>query len=264
MGSSDRRPAAAFSNSALRHARPWRFRRSGRGLFGGDVRPRRTRLADALAIAKFAFCGLSLGGAIGQWVAAHASHRITHLVLANTSPQFGPAANWETRIKIVREAGMAGVVELAMQRFFSSETAAKNPHAGSIRSLLLGTDPVGYVGCCAALRDADLVSLLPRIQSPTLVIVGDRDVSTPWGGHGERLAHEIPNAKTLHLAAAHLSNLEQPRSFSSALLEFLLQPEKDAVSLGCRIRDSPQCAGGLRMSIKRSQLPQTSRGNFKI
>ncbi len=54
-------------------------------------------LADALVISKFAFCGISLGGAIGQWLTAHAPDRVSALVLANTSPQFGPPTNWETR-----------------------------------------------------------------------------------------------------------------------------------------------------------------------
>jgi 3-oxoadipate enol-lactonase / 4-carboxymuconolactone decarboxylase len=64
--------------------------------------------------------------------------------------------------------------------------------------------------------------LLQKIKAPTLVIVGDHDVSTPWSGHGERLASGISGAKALHLDAAHLSNIERPRSFTTALLEFLL------------------------------------------
>jgi 3-oxoadipate enol-lactonase / 4-carboxymuconolactone decarboxylase len=185
-------------------------------------------LADALKISQFAFCGLSLGGAIGQWVAAHAPERVTHLVLANTSPQFIPRANWETRIAAVDKGGMSAVVDIAMQRFFSPDSPAKqSSYVASIRSVFLGTDPVGYLGCCAALRDMNHEDLLQRIKAPTLVIAGERDVSTPWNGHGEKLAHEIPGAKTLHLAAAHLSNLERPHSFVSALLEFLL-PRPDA------------------------------------
>jgi len=190
-------------------------------------------LADTLEISQFAFCGLSLGGAIGQWVAAHAPKRVTHLVLANTSPQFVPRTNWETRIAAVVKGGMSAVVDVAMQRFFSPETLAKqNPHVASIRSVFLGTDPVGYLGCCAALRDMTHGNLLRQIKSPTLVISGERDVATPWSGHGERLAQEIPGAKALHLAAAHLSNLERPRSFTTSLLEFLLpQPNANADSL---------------------------------
>jgi 3-oxoadipate enol-lactonase/4-carboxymuconolactone decarboxylase len=190
-------------------------------------------LADVLGISQFAFCGLSLGGAIGQWVAANASERVTHLVLANTSPQFVPRANWETRIAAVANGGMSAVVDLAMQRFFSPDTLAKqNPHVASIRSVFLGTDPVGYLGCCAALRDMNHSHLLRQIKTPTLVITGDRDVATPWSGHSERLAQEIPGARAIHLAAAHLSNIERPHSFTTALLEFLLpQPNATADTL---------------------------------
>jgi 3-oxoadipate enol-lactonase len=118
-------------------------------LLGRDI----VGLVDMLGIANFAFCGLSLGGAIGQWLAAHVSDRLTRLVLANTSPQFTPRSNWEKRIEAVSAGDMASVKELAMQRFFSAETLAHNePYTGSIKSVFLGTNPVGYLGCCAALR----------------------------------------------------------------------------------------------------------------
>ena len=193
-------------------------------MLGRDV----LALVDTLEISQFAFCGLSLGGAIGQWVAAHAPERVSHLVLANTSPQFVPRTNWETRIAAVVKGGMPAIVDVAMPRLFSPDTLAKqNPHVASIRSVFLGTDPVGYLGCCAALRDMNHGEILKQIKSPTLVISGDRDVATPWTGHGEILAREIPGAKALHLAAAHLSNLERPQSFTTALLEFLL-PQSNA------------------------------------
>jgi 3-oxoadipate enol-lactonase / 4-carboxymuconolactone decarboxylase len=197
-------------------------------MLGSDI----LGLADTLGISEFAFCGLSMGGAIGQWVAAHAPERVTHLVLANTSSQFVPRANWDARIATVLKGGMTAIVDVVMPRFFRPETLAKkNPYAASVRSVLLGTDPVGYTGCCAALRDLDHGELLPKIKAPTLVIVGDHDVSTPWSGHGERLVLGIPGAKALHLAAAHLSNIERPRSFTTALLEFLLPPHTSAESL---------------------------------
>jgi 3-oxoadipate enol-lactonase / 4-carboxymuconolactone decarboxylase len=180
-------------------------------------------LADSLGIGKFAFCGLSLGGAIGQWLGVNAGNRLAGLILADTSPKFGERSNWETRIRMVFEGGMAAIVDMAMQRFFSAQTLAKEDvYASAVKSVLLGTDPVGYAGCCAALRDFDSRQELRHIHVPTLVISGDRDVSTPWEGNGEVLVRDIPNARAIHLTAAHLSNLERPRTFLVALLEFLL------------------------------------------
>jgi 3-oxoadipate enol-lactonase/4-carboxymuconolactone decarboxylase len=202
-------------------------------LLGRDV----LALADSLAIQKFAFCGLSLGGAIGQWIAIHASDRLTSLVLANTSPQFGPRSNWETRIKLVREGGMAAIVDMALGRFFLPETVARgDAYASSIKSVLLGTEPEGYIGCCAALRDVDTRQSLRQIRVPTLVIAGDCDVSTPWDGHGEILAREIPDAQSVRLPAPHLSNLERPRSFSAALLGFLSTRDADSFEAGTAVR----------------------------
>ena len=187
-------------------------------------------LADSLEISEFAFCGLSLGGSIGQWLAIHAPDRVSRLILANTSPQFGPRANWDARRKAVLEGGMAAVVDLVMQRFFSAETLARGDvHAQSVRSVFLGTNPIGYAGCCAALRDANHTQSLKQIRVPTLVIVGDRDVATPWSGHGEILGREIPKARALRLPAGHLSNIERPRSFAAAVFDFL-QPQSDAQS----------------------------------
>jgi len=197
-------------------------------------------LVDALGLRKFAFCGLSLGGAIGQWLAVNVPERVERLVLANTAPKFGSREQWETRIRMVREGGMAAILDLAMQRFFSSETLARgNPVVDSTKSVFLGTNPAGYVGCCAALRDFDSGGNLSRIPAPTLVISGQRDVSTPWAGNGEVLAKNIPHASAVQLDAAHLSNLEQPRSFGAAVAEFILADSSgDRLERGFAMRRS--------------------------
>jgi 3-oxoadipate enol-lactonase/4-carboxymuconolactone decarboxylase len=133
---------------------------------------------------------------------------------------------------------------MAMQRFFSAETLARgDAYTEAIKSVLLGTDPVGYIGCCAALRDFDSTEWLRNIRVPTLVITGDRDVSTPWEGNGEVLARDIPGARSLRLLAAHLSNLERPRSFTMALLEFLQPPQdafRDPLESGFEVRRAVQ------------------------
>lgn len=179
-------------------------------------------VADAAGFGKFAFCGLSMGGAIGQWIALHAPQRLTQLVLANTSPQFGPRGNWDARIQAVQQGGMASIADMVMQRFFSAATLARDVHASDVKAVFLGTDPEGYIGCCAALRDVDYKKALSKVKVPTLVIASDNDPSTPWEGHGEILAREIAGARVVRLPGAHLSNLERPNSFTAALAEFLM------------------------------------------
>lgn len=180
-------------------------------------------LADALEIPQFAFCGISMGGGVGQWLAIHAPKRITALVLANSSPRFD-AANLETRRQTVLAKGIAAIADAVMQRFFSPETlAANDPYAASVHSVLMATEVAGYAGCCAALRDADFRQALEKVRAPVLVIAGDRDQSTPWSGHGELLARGIGEAQVLHLPTTHLSNLERPQAFTAAVLEFLIR-----------------------------------------
>lgn len=205
-------------------------------LLGRDV----LALSQALAIPKFAFCGLSLGGTIGQWLAINAPDRLTALVLANTSARIGTHSTWDTRMNMVREGGMAAILEIAMQRYFLPQTLENGEaFVDSMNSVFLATSPDGYLGCCAALRDADFRTALPQIRVPTLVIGGDRDVAAPWKSDGEVLAQEISGARAVLLPAAHLSNLERPRSFSAALLEFLLPAAKtseDTLQAGFAVR----------------------------
>lgn len=194
-------------------------------------------LVKGLGIEKFAFCGLSMGGAVGQWLALKQRTRLSALVLANTSPQFGTRELWEARRKAVNEGGMEAIADAVMQRFFSPDRQT-SANGQTTRLVLLGTDPAGYSGCCAALRDVSNKPELKKISARTLVIGSDADPSTPWEGNGDILAREIPGAASLVLKGAHLSNLEQPRSFSAGLLEFLLESgvSADAFDAGLRVR----------------------------
>ena len=200
---------------------------------GADV----LALADALRFERFAFCGLSLGGMIGQWLAANAPDRVTHLVLANTSPKAdGPGM--EVRRRQVLAGGMESVADVVMRRFVSPERlASASPVVASSRRTLLATDRIGYAGCCAAIRDMDLTDTMSAIRLPVLIISGRHDPSLPWKGHGDRLAGGIPGARVRHLPTAHLSNLEAPRSFTAALLEFLAAGPRGSVrEAGMRVR----------------------------
>lgn len=194
-------------------------------------------LLDRLGLETVAWCGVSLGGFVGQWLAVHAPERLTALVLANTTARVTDPASMDARRRLVLDQGMPAVVETVMGRFFTAATLDANPpRIASARETLLSTSPAGYAGCCAAVRDFDGRSVLGRIRTRTLVIGGDRDESMPWPDHGAVLAREIPGAAAVRLATAHLSNLELPRTFSRVLMEFLSPDTRDALDQGLDVR----------------------------
>ena len=64
-------------------------------------------LLDRLGIEKASFCGISMGGVVGQWLAVNAPNRLDRLVLANTAAKIGTAETWNARIAIVQQDGPA-------------------------------------------------------------------------------------------------------------------------------------------------------------
>jgi 3-oxoadipate enol-lactonase len=180
-------------------------------------------LLDALAIERVYFCGLSKGGMVGQWLGVHAPERLEKLILANTSAYMGPPAGWQTRIEGVLANGMAPLTQASIARWFTPEFVATAPQSiAPIEDMLLATDPVGYAGCCAAIRDMDMRSTTRLIERPTLVIGGALDPSTP-PPHSEALAEGVAGAQLVMLQAAHLSNVEQPEQFATAVVDFLIR-----------------------------------------
>lgn len=178
-------------------------------------------LLDALDLQKVDFCGLSQGGMVGQWLGVRAPQRLGKLVLANTAAYMGPPSGWQGRIAAVGQGGIAAVVEGVIARWFTPGFVTGSPEkVAPVRDMLLGTDPAGYVGCCAAIRDMDQRVTAPLVRAPTLVIAGAEDPATP-PELGRWLASTIPGARCVELAAAHLSNVEQAEAFTGALLDFL-------------------------------------------
>jgi 3-oxoadipate enol-lactonase/4-carboxymuconolactone decarboxylase len=182
---------------------------------------------------RFSYCGLSLGGMIGQWLGVHHGARLERLVLACTSPRVADPGSFESRRRKVLAEGTQAIAGAAMERFL---TSPDHPEADSLRAVLAATSAVGYAGCCAAIRDMDQRDALPRIAVPTLVIGSDRDLSTPWAGHGERIASSIPGAAIAKMDTAHLANLEKPSAFHRALTGFALTPGAGSGHAGLRVR----------------------------
>ena len=78
----------------------------------------------------------------------------------------------------------------------------------------------GYLGCCAALRDADLRDEAARVRARALVITGTHDPATP-PADGAWLQAAIPGATLLEFDAAHLTNIERAPAFTDAVIDFL-------------------------------------------
>jgi 3-oxoadipate enol-lactonase len=178
-------------------------------------------LTEALGIRRFHFCGLSMGGLVGQWLAGHAPTRLDRLVLACTAARFGPPETFDARIGRVLAEGMQPLVEGILERWFTAPFRAAEPsQVARIRALLQACSPAGYAANCAAVRDADLRDSLARITAPTLVISGSADLgATPE--QGSELAKGIAGARFVELPAAHLANVETAAAFNALLLEHL-------------------------------------------
>lgn len=179
-------------------------------------------MLDALDIDTVDFCGLSLGGMVGQWLAIREPDRVRRIVLANTSSFMGPASAWDNRIAGVLKDGMAPLAEASVARWFTGAFHVMGKEAiTNIEAMLLGTLPRGYAGCCAAIRDMDMRRTVKLIDCPTLVIGGTLDPATP-PPHSEALAKSISGAKLVMLEAAHLSNVERVAAFEESCVRFLV------------------------------------------
>lgn len=198
-GASDR-PAGAYSVDRL----------------GRDV----VELMDFLSIGEANFCGLSLGGMVGQWLGVRAPERLNKLVLANTAAYLGPPSSWDARIDLVRERGMAAIADAVIARWFTktflNESSDITDHW---RGVLSSADSAGYAGCCAAIRDMDMRATAHLIKPRTLVIAGAQDEATP-PDESKFIAERLYQGSLAQLNAAHLSNIECDEAFTGLIAEF--------------------------------------------
>ncbi|VXC12714.1 3-oxoadipate enol-lactonase 2 [Pseudomonas sp. 8AS] len=181
-------------------------------------------LTDALNIQAFSFCGLSMGGLIGQWLAINAPQRIQRLVLCNTAAKIGSPEVWNPRIDTVLRDGQAAMQALrdaSIARWFTPEFAAAEPaRVEPVVGMLAATSPQGYAANCAAVRDGDFREQVAAITAPTLIVCGTADaVTTPE--HGRFLQECIRGAELVEFHAAHLSNVEAGERFGRRVLDFL-------------------------------------------
>lgn len=186
---------------------------------GRDV----VELLDHLGLERVHFCGLSLGGFVGQWLGIHAPERIERLVLSNTSPYLGPAPQWDELIRRTLAApDLSGLADMFLGNWFPPTMLETAPAVvEGFRRTILATRPEGLAGCFAVVRDSDLRRTIALIERPTLVI-GGRDDTVTLASHSEAIAQTIPGAELRILPGVHMSNVERRADFLAAVNGFLL------------------------------------------
>ena len=174
-------------------------------------------LLDDLAIERFSFCGLSLGGAVGMQLALDVPERVERLVLCSASGRFATPDTWQVRADTVRQDGLEAIADVVLERWFTPGFADVRRY----REMLLSTPAEGYARCCEAVRDWDARGTLSGMSAPVLAIAGREDPSTPPADL-RAIADEIPDARLIVVdAARHLLNVERAAEFNGAVLAYL-------------------------------------------
>ena len=181
-------------------------------------------LLKELKITATHYCGLSMGGMIGQTFALKYPGIFQTLTLADTTSRYPAEAApvWADRVKTAEAKGMAPLAQPTLERWFTEPFRKGNPATvDAIRKLIVATPVAGYAGCCHALPKINVTARLKEIKCPILVIVGADDPGTPVS-MAKEIHDNAPGSKLVVLPqAAHLANLEQPAGFTRALENFL-------------------------------------------
>lgn len=184
---------------------------------------------DRLGIRRAHFVGLSLGGMIGQVLAARSPARFESVTLCATFAE-APRQMWADRVAAVRQSGVAPLVEGTLERWFTPAFRASHHDVmEATRAMILGTSAKGYAGCAAAIRDMDLTGIPELISMPTLILAAAQDPSATLNAM-KALHARIPNAVYVEIEdAAHVFTLEQPAKAADILRGFLHEAQAASV-----------------------------------
>ncbi|TDD13889.1 3-oxoadipate enol-lactonase [Kribbella turkmenica] len=181
---------------------------------GGDV----LELLDTLGVDQASYVGISLGGAVGLWLAENTPDRFQRFALL--CPPCNPAENaqmWTERAATVRAEGTQAITEVTLGRWFLPGFEDVDP----VRELLLDTPDEGYAACCEALGTTDLSGKLGDITAPVLLVTTEQDTSVP-PETVIPLASAIPGARLEIIEnAAHLVTYSHPEVINPLLLAHL-------------------------------------------
>ncbi|HWP25738.1 MAG TPA: 3-oxoadipate enol-lactonase [Xanthobacteraceae bacterium] len=181
-------------------------------------------LLDALGVDRTHFVGLSMGGMVALGLALQHPERLISICVCDARAEATEEYNdgWRQRVGIVRERGMRALVDRTLTRWFTPDFLARpSPRLEKMRAMMAQTSTEGYCGCAAALQKLDFARRLHEIKLPALYVVGDQDLGAPPPVVRE-MHRRTPGSEYVEIAdAGHISAVEQPQAFSSAILRFL-------------------------------------------
>ncbi|MCA4814940.1 3-oxoadipate enol-lactonase [Acinetobacter towneri] len=184
---------------------------------GQDV----VNLLDHLNVEKAAFCGISMGGLTGQWLAIHRPERFNQVVVCNTAAKIGQEQAWNDRAALVREQGLQPIASTAASRWFTEPFIQSNATVvNNLQNDLAAGSAEGYASCCEALAKADVREQLKDITVPVLVVAGQQDPVTTVVD-GQFMVERIANSQLFEINASHISNVELPNEFNQAVKQFI-------------------------------------------
>lgn len=177
--------------------------------------------------------GLSMGGSTALVLAATRPDLVDRLVLADTTACYGAGRveTWAERAGNAAEVPRERQLDFQRDRWFAEEFRERRPdEVERVAKIFLATDSRAHAAACRALGALDATALLPRIEAPTLVLVGDEDYATP-PEMARTIADGIPGAR-LHVlrSTRHLSLIERPDLWPA--VEEHLNTGEDAVRDG--------------------------------
>lgn len=177
---------------------------------------------DSVGVDRFAIVGLSLGGALAQWLAAN-SGRVTKAVFCSTATFLGGEEKWSERTETARTKGMEAMADGFMENWFTEAYREEHPDkVRRIRDMSAGIDAEGYAQNGDALAKWDFADQLSSITCPVLTIAGAQDPSTG----PEQLAQIAagvsgPVSSEVIDPGSHQVAVENPDEFNRVLTRFL-------------------------------------------
>lgn len=177
---------------------------------------------SALNIKSCLYAGVSMGAMVGLDLVSRYPHICSGVVLANTTHFYDEPARqmWANRIEAVTASGMHSIAEISINRWVSTSFQLSKPEEREkLLAVLNAMQPESYAAACEAVARIDFRKVIPEITKPVLLIAGDQDIATP-PAMLEYLHQQIPSSQIRHLNAGHLSAVEQPQEFASAITKF--------------------------------------------